>query len=327
MTSSCQLRLKKIFASPDGYSHEEIPDLTGKVAIVTGANTGLGYASTVTLAASGARVFMACRNKERAMSAMDKIKDEIRQKYPQAPEPKLEFLELDLNDLKKCRESAQTFLAKNLPLHILLCNSGIMATPFALSADGIETQFAVNHMGHYVFTMSLLGRIKESQPSRVVIVTSNYHGLSDSSRFDLETLNTERNIGTFTRYGRSKLANILFASALARRLENEQVYVNSVHPGFVKTELTRYAGDVYGHGPMAAFNAFRDLVAMKPMHACLTQLYLATSPEVESKNIRGKYYIPIANQILPTKFAQDEEAQEELMRFSEKLVKDKIGGL
>lgn len=137
----------QFFSKRNGYSYDQIPNLTGKVAIVTGANTGLGYATMVALAGRGAHVFLACRSQERALAAIEKAKQEIKDNYPQATQIKLEFLELDLNDLTRTHQSAQEFLKKGLPLHILINNSGIANTPFALSADGIEQQFAVNHMG------------------------------------------------------------------------------------------------------------------------------------------------------------------------------------
>src|SRR5690349_14197802 len=146
--SLTQLAWWKTLLTPNNYSHDKIPDLTGKVAIVTGANSGLGYATTVALAANGARVFLACRSRERAQEAIENARAEIKAKYPKAPTPQLEFLELDLNDMTKSSQAAQEFLKKGLPLHILVNNSGIMNCPYALSADGIETQFAVNHMGY-----------------------------------------------------------------------------------------------------------------------------------------------------------------------------------
>lgn len=130
------------------YSHGQIPDLSGKVVIVTGANTGLGYATMVALGAHGAHVIAACRSEQRATEAIEKAKKEIKANYPNAPEPNLEFLQLDLNDINNCAQAAKNFLSKNLPLHILINNSGIMTTPFALSADGIEQQLAVNHVGY-----------------------------------------------------------------------------------------------------------------------------------------------------------------------------------
>jgi NAD(P)-dependent dehydrogenase (short-subunit alcohol dehydrogenase family) len=129
------------------FSHDQIPDLTGKIAIVTGANSGLGYATTVALAAHGAHVFLACRHQGRAQEAITRAQEEIKTKYPTSLTPKMDFLELDLNDLGKVRESAKAFLEKGLPLHILVNNSGQMMVPFGLSSDGIESQFAVNHLG------------------------------------------------------------------------------------------------------------------------------------------------------------------------------------
>ncbi|KAI8597323.1 hypothetical protein EDD21DRAFT_385749 [Dissophora ornata] len=320
-----QPRWWKTFFTPNRYSHEQIPDLTGKVAIVTGANCGLGYATTVALAGNGAHVFLACRSQERAMDAIVKVKNEIKEKYPDAPEPKLEFLELDLNDMRKSREAARNFLGKNLPLHILVCNSGIMMTPFNLSADGIEQQFAVNHIGHFIFATALVDKLKESQPSRVVVLSSMGHEAAPAGGIDFDTLNDETKTSTLGRYGRSKLANILFAKALAHRLENEKVYVNVAHPGYVATELTRHTEASFGATVDRITRVMTNMVAMKPEVGALTQLYLATSPEIENLDIRGRYFIPIANEIRPTAYSYDKELQEKLWTFTENLVKEKIG--
>jgi len=137
---------KTFFTSPR-YSHDQIPNLSGKVALVTGANTGLGYATMVSLAGHGAHVIAACRSEQRAIEAIARAKQEIKTKYPNAGEPQIEFLQLDLNDINNSAQAAKNFLNKGLPLHILVNNSGIANTPFALSADGIEQQFAVNHVG------------------------------------------------------------------------------------------------------------------------------------------------------------------------------------
>ncbi|KAG0088955.1 hypothetical protein BGZ93_002430 [Podila epicladia] len=148
-----------------------IPDLTGKVAIVTGANGGVGYATTVALAAHDARVFMACRSEVRAKEAMDKVRQEIKRDYPRyLREVKLAFLELDRSGLTKASHSEQTFVKEGLPLHILINISGVVFAPDKLSADGVEYMFSVNHLGHFVFTLGPLDRMKESQPSRIVNV-------------------------------------------------------------------------------------------------------------------------------------------------------------
>lgn len=161
------------------YSYDQIPDLTGKYALVTGANQGIGYSTTLGLVSHGAHVTMACRTEAKANEAIEKLHKDVAAKYPHSAAAAqvakghrlpLDFLQLDLNDLNKTQKSAQEFLSRGLPLHILINNSGIAGDPWGLSADGIESHFAVNHLGHFVFTLALLDRLKESQPSRVVVV-------------------------------------------------------------------------------------------------------------------------------------------------------------
>ncbi|KAK3838223.1 MAG: hypothetical protein J3R72DRAFT_402518 [Linnemannia gamsii] len=325
MSSMTQLAYWKTYFTPNRYSNDLIPTQTGKVAIVTGANTGLGYATMVALAGHGAHVILACRSKERALDAIEKAKQDIKEKYPQALAPNLEFLELDLNDMSKCKKAAEEFLSKGLPLHLLVNNSGIMTTPFALSADGIEQQFAVNHMGHFVFTTALLDRIKESQPSRIVVLRKDFYiTMPPINCIDFDTLNDEKMSTIVSRYGRSKLANVLFGKALARRLADTQVYVNVVHPGFVDTELTRHNKDLFGAVVLRILDVITAVMAMTPEVGALTQLYVATSPEIVNKDIRGRYFVPIANEIQPSAYALDEALQEKLWAFSEKLAKEKV---
>ncbi|KAF9277565.1 hypothetical protein BGZ88_001086 [Linnemannia elongata] len=302
INSLTQFAWWKTYLTPKRYSHNKIPDLTGKVAIVTGANSGLGYATTVALAANGARVFLACRSRERAQEAIENARAEIKAKYPKAPTPQLEFLELDLNDMTKSSQAAQEFLKKGLPLHILVNNSGIMNCPYALSADGIETQFAVNHMGYPLCV----------------------HYGSPRQNQGVAALQDRHPILSRPRDARSKLANVLFGKALARRLANEKVWVNVAHPGYVATNLSRSTKDVWGNFADKVFRVVTKIVAMSPRVGALTQLYLATSPEIESKDIRGRYFIPIANEIKPIHYARDVDLQEALWVFSEKLAKEKI---
>ena len=147
MSPFSQMAYWKSFFHGNGYSQDQISDLTGKVVIVTGANSSIGFTTTVTLTAHGARVFLACHNQRRAQEAIEREKEEIKSKCPNSPTPRLEFLELDMNDMNITRQAAQEFLKKGLPLHILVNNSGIAGGPLELSADGIEIEFAINHMG------------------------------------------------------------------------------------------------------------------------------------------------------------------------------------
>ncbi|KAG0060252.1 hypothetical protein BGZ90_004110 [Linnemannia elongata] len=141
---------------------------------------------------------------------------------------------------------------------------------------------------------------------------------------DFDTINDETKSGSWDRYARSKLANVLFGKALARRLANEKVWVNVAHPGYVATNLSRSTKDVWGNFADKVFRLITKIVAMSPRVGALTQLYLATSPEIESKDIRGRYFIPIANEIKPIHYASDVDLQEALWVFSEKLAKEKI---
>jgi hypothetical protein len=167
MNMFSQLDFWKTYFTPDRYSIAQIPDLTGKVAIVTGANTGLGYTTMVALAGRGAHVFLACRSQKRAHAAIQTALPEIRSKYPLlTTAPKLEFLELDLMDINKTRQAAKEFLRKGLPLHILVCNAGIQVVPFELSADGIEAIFAVNHIGYVLLFIFSFGLREENGHNR-----------------------------------------------------------------------------------------------------------------------------------------------------------------
>lgn len=194
----------------------------------------------------------------------------------------------------------------------------------------LQTHFSLIHtlsslLRHFVFTMALLDRIKESQPSRIVILTSNGHETTPVGGIDFETLNHEMDsVNTFSRYGRSKLANLLFGKALARRLEQDQVFVNMVHPGFTSTELNRHAGDTFGAISGMIAGTITKLAGKDPKQGALTQLYAATSVEVEAKNLRGRYFVPVAKEAEPSMLAKDEVLQEKLWNFSEELVKEKV---
>ncbi|KAG0353555.1 hypothetical protein BC939DRAFT_448274 [Gamsiella multidivaricata] len=323
----------KTFFTPDRYSYDKIPDLSGKVAIVTGANAGIGYAITVGLASRGAHVIMACRSESKCTKAMAEIRDEIKAKFPDAPKDvQLEFLELDLNDLNKVKAAAETFLSRGLPLHILINNAGIMGTPWRLSADGIEEQFAVNYLATFVFTMGLLDKLKESQPSRIVLVNSVGHEMSVSGGINIDRINDESEGHPSARYGRSKFASMLFMKSLTRRLASEQIYVNSAHPGIVDTEMCRHSADAYGCFLTQIMRLTAKTVAYTPAKGALTPLYCATSPEIEEKaekdsdvsGIRGKFFIPIANELRPSKLTESVELQEKVWAYTEKLISEKL---
>ncbi|CAG8619557.1 14779_t:CDS:2, partial [Dentiscutata heterogama] len=203
-------------------------------------------------------------------------------------------------------------------------NAGIMATPFAKTVDGIQDQFGVNHIGHFLFTLLLLPTIKTSAPSRIVNVSSRAHEGAPPAGIEFEKLNDPEAQTSFQRYNQSKIANILFTLELNKRLSGTNVYCNCLHPGVIKTELTR--GVVTGWGswikPIISVVSFFFLT---PDDGALTQLYCATSPEIEEKNLRGKYFVPFGEIGEPIAQAKDEELAKKLWDFSENFVKEKLG--
>lgn len=170
-----------------GYSAELVPSLKGKVAIITGANTGIGKVTALVLAKRECHVFLACRSKERTMPVVEEIKKASKN-------DKVDFIELNLASLKSVSKCAKTFKKKNLPLHLLINNAGIMACPFAKTEDGIESQFGTNHLGHFHLTVSLLDLIKSSAPARIVNLTSEGHKLSYKEGILFDSINDEKKI-------------------------------------------------------------------------------------------------------------------------------------
>ena len=206
-------------------------DLSGKVAVVTGASTGLGQETARALASAGAQVVMAVRDLdkgERAAAA-------IRERHPDAA---LELEQLDLTSFESCRSAATSIVARHPRIDLLINNAGVMFTPFERTADGFELQFGTNHLGHFVFTAGLIHALIAAAPSRIVNLSSGGHGMSDVIWDDP---NFERRpYDKFESYGQSKTANILFSVALDKRFGPLGVHANAVHPGMILTELGRH---------------------------------------------------------------------------------------
>ncbi|CAE7623517.1 TIC32, partial [Symbiodinium pilosum] len=248
-------------------------------------------------------------------------------------------MKLDLGSLKQVKEFATNFKAKQLPLHILMNSAGVMANPFGLTVDKLESQFATNHLGHFLLTKLLLPELEASAPARVVTVTSaaafipemlaqfERFGLANAAPavdFDKLGQDYEADYSPFKAYGRSKLANVLFTRALDRRLSGKKIYANTCHPGGIKTNLGRHVQksteDSIGQDlTYVLVDYLQQLVMLTPPRGAITQLYLATSPDIEDKGIRGQYYRPQALRRDPPSFST-EELEERLWSISEKLV-------
>lgn len=231
---------------------------------------------------------------------------------------KLEFIKLDLLSLASVKKFTEEFMARHDQLHILLNNAGVMICPFGLSKDGIETQFATNHVAHFYLTTQLLPVIEKSTPSRIINVSSIGHRMPFRS-LDLENISNPDKYNKYLHYGKSKACNILFTRELAKRLEAkgvENVYVNCNHPGGVKTDLYRYIG--------SWTTSFLNMFMITPEDGALTQLYLATSPDVEEKKIKGQYYVPFGVPDTPRGVAASDDMPAKLWEFTENLLKEKV---
>jgi NAD(P)-dependent dehydrogenase (short-subunit alcohol dehydrogenase family) len=212
-------------------------DLSGKVVIVTGANAGIGEVTARQLAKQGATVILACRRPEEGDRVASAIAEETNHANVHA-------MPLDLGDSSSIRAFADAFLARYDRLDVLINNAGVMNTPKGTTKDGFETQIGVNHLGHFLLTSLLLDTLKASAPSRIVNVSSCFHdkAMGREGVIDFDDLHFERRkYDGWSAYAQSKLANLLHARGLARRLDGTGVTAVSVHPGWVRTNLARHS--------------------------------------------------------------------------------------
>ncbi|KAI7892597.1 uncharacterized protein EV154DRAFT_550547 [Mucor mucedo] len=298
------------------FSIEQIPDLTGKIAIITGSSTGIGKVCALEMARKGCTVVLACRNQEKTKTVVEEIKAETGNQN-------VDFIQLDLLKLDSVTKFAQEFKSRYTHLHILLNNAGVMMSPFALSEDGIESQFATNHVAHYYLTMLLLPVLECSTPSRIVNVSSMAHNIH-FKKLNLETISDPKKYNRTIHYAKSKTCNILFTRELTKRLEakGSNVFVNANHPGIVASDLSRH---IVGINSLGSY-LYNKLLCISAEDGALTQLYLATSPDVENEKIKGKYYVPFANVQLPNGVASQDDTPLELWNFTENLLKEKVKG-
>lgn len=261
-----------------GWNAYDIPDQGGRVAVVTGANSGLGYVTARELARRGARVVLACRSEARGVAAVERLRSEV-------PGAQAELRLLDLGDLGSVREFAATFPDDRLDL--LVNNAGVMALPYGTTVDGFETQFGVNHLGHFALTGLLLPALLGTPGARVVTVSSPMHAMAN---IDIGDLNSERRYRRWIAYARSKTANLLFTHELARRLaaQGAEVVAAAAHPGYADTNLQtagpRMSGRRAGERLMRIGNR---VFAQSAEAGALPILYAATAPGVRPDSFTG----------------------------------------
>ncbi|XP_035209302.1 retinol dehydrogenase 14-like [Stegodyphus dumicola] len=250
--------------------------MKNKTVIITGANSGIGKATALELAKRGAKVILACRDQEKAQKALIEIRSKSRSGV-------LKVLQLDLASFDSIKKFAKEFLRSEDRLDVLINNAGIFQCPFMKTNDGYEMQFGVNHLGHFLLTKLLLEKLKESAPSRIVVVSS---ALYKRGEIDFENLNSEVKYDKMQAYKNSKLANVLFSCELSRRLQGTGVSVYTVSPGMVWTNLGRHVSiswwKIVALAPVAWF------FIRTPYEGCQTVLHCAVSEEVESES--GFYY-------------------------------------
>ncbi|WP_327367324.1 oxidoreductase [Streptomyces sp. NBC_01217] len=261
-----------------GWNASDIPDQSGRTAVVTGANSGIGLNTARELARRGARVLLACRDETRGKEAASRIRTAV-------TGADVEFVPLDLADL----DSVRKFAAAHTPdrLDLLINNAGVMALPYGRTADGFERQFGVNHLGHFALTGLLLPKLLATPGARVVSVSSSVHAVAD---IDIGDLNSERNYRRWIAYGRSKTANLLFIHELARRLSAAgcDLVAAAAHPGYAATNL-QTAG-VRMESRRAAERIFElgnRIVAQPASAGALPTLYAATAPGVRPDSFTG----------------------------------------
>jgi NAD(P)-dependent dehydrogenase (short-subunit alcohol dehydrogenase family) len=252
------------------WTSDHIENLKGKIIVVTGANTGLGKATSRVLAEKGATVIMAVRSTSRGEQARKDILKEI-------PGSDLHIMTLDLSSLKSIETFASEFSSAYAKLDVLINNAGVMVPPYGKTEDGFELQFGTNHLGHFALTGKLLPLLKAAGKARIVTVSSGAHNWGNLNFDDLTWENREYKPGTA--YGDSKLSNLYFTYKLADLLKNTDIKVTAAHPGWTATDLQKHS---------KLFMFLNPFFAQKPGMGCLPTLRAAFDPDAQS----GDYFGP-----------------------------------
>lgn len=263
------------------WNINQIPDLSDKTILITGANSGIGFYTALELARKGANVILGCRDKHKAEEAKNRIINEV-------PNAKIEIANFDLSDLNSINEFSDNYIKQNKPLDILINNAGVMTPPDRLTTkDGFEIQWGTNYIGHFALTYKLLPVILKSENSRIITVTSIAHR---GAKIFFDDINWEKSYNAMSAYGQSKLANIVFGIELQKRLEKYNYNVKSiiVHPGVVASNLISSS---YNIRPTISGWISKTIIkffAAPTLNGALPSLYAATSKDAQG----GKFYGP-----------------------------------
>jgi NAD(P)-dependent dehydrogenase (short-subunit alcohol dehydrogenase family) len=291
--------------------------LEGKLAVVTGASSGLGLETSRILARQGATVLMVARNAQKLEVALNTIREEI-------PAARLEAVLMDLADLESVRTAAATILQNHSGIDLLVNNAGVMFCPLDRTAQGFEMQFGTNHMGHFLFTCLLVPALLKLAPGRVVVLSSGAHKLAP---VNLEDPNYKvREYNKWLAYGESKTANVLFAVALDARLKERGVRTLAVHPGIIMTELGRHMSQEDMEQMMAMAPKGEEIKFKSIPQGAATSVWAATSADLSD---RGGIYLENCQIADPAvaggdggveSYALDADTAERLWALSEEMV-------
>lgn len=278
--------------------------MNGKICVVTGANSGIGKETAIGLARKGATVIAVCRDKSRGEAAVAEIK-------AASGNPNVSLMLCDLSSQASIRAFAAELTGAHPKIDVLVNNAGAIMAKRVLSEDGIELTFALNHLGYFLLTNLLLDTLKASAPSRIINVSSEASRMGKMDFSDLEN----RRFAPMRAYGRSKLANVLFTTALARRLAGTGVTVNAVHPGAVATNF----GKEWLRGPLGwLLGKLFTRFGLSAAEGAETSIYVASAPELGG--VSGEYFVKKKSAPMNPQ-ARDPKAQEQLWEASARLVK------
>ena len=288
------------------WTTDQIPTQENNIAIVTGANSGIGFETAKALAAKGATVILACRNLEKANQAVENIRKVI-------PNANLEIIQLDLSDLASVKSFSDTFKSKYARLDLLINNAGIMTPPFSKTKDGFESQFGSNHLGHFALTNRLLEPLRATPKARVVNVSSSAHKMAKGT-IDFENLNAEKGYVPWSAYAQSKLANLLFTLELNQyfKLNKIDAISSAAHPGWTVTGLQK-----------GFMNFISQLLGQQTAMGALPTLYAATSGDTQANDYIGPEGIMemrgYPKKVVTSAAARDATLAKKLWQVSEEL--------
>ncbi|MEJ2044603.1 MAG: oxidoreductase [Reinekea sp.] len=293
------------------FDINQVPSQIGRIAIVTGANVGLGFETTKALAAKGATVIMACRSEQRALAAQEQIQAEL-------PTAKLQFIPLDLSNLASVRQFAATFQTEHKRLDLLINNAGVMIPPYQKTVDGFELQMAANYFGHFLLTSLLLPILEGTDGARIVNLSSVAHR---TGRIHFSDLHAEKHYNRIKYYGQSKLAMLMFTYELDRQLKANgyRTLAVAAHPGVSTTNLSRYIPSFV----MLLLKPWLRLFSHSPIDGAQPQLYAALGEDINSgdftgpdgfKEVKGK-----AIKVKPMPHAEDRDVAGRLWNISTEL--------